>query len=89
MVKGVSKRVIVVDSPDPTLFEQAIFIIRDGAFSSRNQTQNDVVREAQRIAGMYMKNNVKRRRIRLPAPLYILIGSALTGIAWLIAGLIA
>ena len=31
MVKGVSRQVIVVPSPDPELFEQAIFILRDDA----------------------------------------------------------
>ena len=30
MVKGVSRQVIVVHSPDPKLFEQAIFILKDG-----------------------------------------------------------
>ena len=28
MVKGISKQVIVVHSPDPKLFEQAIFILK-------------------------------------------------------------
>ena len=31
MVKGVSRQVIVVKSPDPKLFEQAIFILRTDA----------------------------------------------------------
>ena len=31
MVKGLSRRVIVVDSPDPHIFEQAIFIVRNDA----------------------------------------------------------
>ena len=31
MVKGISKQVIVVQSPDPQLFEQAIFILREDA----------------------------------------------------------
>ena len=31
MVKGISRQVIVVHSPDPKLFEQAIFILKDGA----------------------------------------------------------
>ena len=37
MVKGVSRRVIVVDSPDPRIFEQAIFILPTdgGGVSSR------------------------------------------------------
>lgn len=29
--KGLSRRVIVVDSPDPHIFEQAIFIVRNDA----------------------------------------------------------
>ena len=31
MVKGTSRRVIVVRSPDPRLFEQAIFLMREDA----------------------------------------------------------
>ena len=31
MVKGISRQVIVVKSPDPSLFEQAIFILKDSA----------------------------------------------------------
>ena len=31
MVKGISRQVIVVHSPDPKLFEQAIFILKDNA----------------------------------------------------------
>ena len=31
MVKGVSRQVIVVRQPDTKLFEQAIFLLRDGA----------------------------------------------------------
>ena len=29
VVKGVAKRVIVVKSPDPKVFEEAIFIVRE------------------------------------------------------------
>ena len=29
MIKGVSRRVVVVKSPDPRIFEQAIFIVRE------------------------------------------------------------
>ena len=34
MTKGTSRRVIVVDSPDTGLFEQAIFILKDEALRS-------------------------------------------------------
>lgn len=50
MVKGTSRRVIVVDSPDPKLFEQAIFIVRNDAFSQEGVTSQQVLGEACRIA---------------------------------------
>ena len=31
MVKGISRQVIMVPSPDPKLFDQAIFILKDSA----------------------------------------------------------
>ena len=31
MVKGISRQVIVVHAPDPKLFEQAIFILKENA----------------------------------------------------------
>ena len=31
MVKGISRQVILVHSPDPKLFEEAIFILKDEA----------------------------------------------------------
>ena len=33
MVKGLTRRVVIVDTPDPNLFEQAIFIVRNEAFA--------------------------------------------------------
>ena len=44
MVKGVSRRVIVVDSPDPRIFEQAIFILpTDGGGVSSRQLVDQAV----------------------------------------------
>ena len=44
MVKGVTRQVVVVRSPDPELFEQAIFIVRgDGAHTI---TEEEVLRQA-------------------------------------------
>lgn len=37
MVKGTSRQVIVVHSPDPKLFEQAIFILREDAKDVTNE----------------------------------------------------
>jgi hypothetical protein len=83
MIKGVSRRVIIVNSPDPQLFEKAIFILRDGALQRRNATQEDILREAQKIANCYVKSNIARKKFRVPAPAYAAAGAAATGIAWL------
>ena len=50
MVKGTSRRVIVVDSPDPKLFEQAIFIVKNDAYSQEGVTSQQILGEACRIA---------------------------------------
>ena len=64
MVKGVSRRVIVVDSPDPRIFEQAIFILpTDGGGVSSRQ----LVDQAVRIARNYARcQGGSRRRFRWP-----------------------
>ena len=53
MVKGTSRRVIVVESPDPNLFEQAIFIVKNDVFTREGVTQQQVLGEACRIATKY------------------------------------
>ena len=62
MVKGTTKQVIVVKSPDPTLFEKAIFILRNDAGMGKGITREDVLRQAERIAGEYVKKNVSKRK---------------------------
>ena len=57
MVKGVTRRVIVVKSPDRRLFEQAIFIVREEAFAAQGVTARQVLEEAQRVADGYIRRN--------------------------------
>ena len=53
MVRGTSRRVIVVESPDTNLFEQAIFIVRNDALSKDGVTAQQLVDEACRVARSY------------------------------------
>ena len=46
MVKGISRQVILVHSPDTQLFEQAIFILKE---NSDGITDDMLLREAKRI----------------------------------------
>ena len=83
MVKGVSRRVIVVDSPDPRIFEQAIFILpTDGGGVSSRQ----LVDQAVRIARNYARCQ-GGRRFRWPAWLWAVCGAAACGLAWLLISL--
>ena len=50
MVKGISRQVVVVRAPDTKLFEQAIFLIRDGALPRQGVTEEDLLREANAAA---------------------------------------
>ena len=45
MVKGISRQVIVVHSPEPKLFEQAIFILKEDA-PEHGITDEALLREA-------------------------------------------
>ena len=86
MVKGLSRRVIVVDSPDPHIFEQAIFIVRnDAAVGSGGVTSQQVVDQAIRIAKDYAP---PRRRLRMSPWLAALLGGAAIGAVWLLAMLL-
>ena len=90
MVKGLSRRVIVVDSPDPHIFEQAIFIIRNDALTKEGVTPQQVLGEACRIAKDYARTHgaPPRRRLRMSPWLAALLGGAAIGAVWLLAMLL-
>ena len=78
VVKGISKRVIVVKSPDPKIFEQAIFIIREDFAGQPGVSEKDVLREARAAANSYLgggKRTTGKLFARLRAPLYAAAGA--------------
>lgn len=77
MVKGISRQVILVHSPEPELFEQAIFILKDNAAGI---TDEMLLKEAKRII-----NTPKRRKHN--GPLWACGGAVATGLIWLITTL--
>ena len=85
MVKGVSRRVIVVDSPDPRMFTQAIFILNgDGGGVSQQQ----LVDQAVRIAKNYAHTHSVPPKHKIGAPLWAAFGGAVIGIVWLLVALL-
>jgi hypothetical protein len=86
MVKGLSRRVVVVKFPDAKVFEQAIFIIREDA-PTHGISAGDVLREAVQVADNYVSPRRKTNDLFAPymAALWAAGGAAATGLAWLIA----
>ena len=82
MVKGVSRQVIVVHAPDPKLFDQAIFILKDDALNAEGVTDEVLLREAKKlIAGP----SSKRKRFWFAGPLWGLAGAAFSSIVWILS----
>ena len=89
MVKGISRRVVVVDAPEHRFFEQAIFIVRNDA-AGEGITSRELVEEARRVAHNYASSGTSRfsSRWRTLNPIvYTLIGAGTIGLAWLIVAL--
>lgn len=83
MVQGVSRQVIVVRSPDPRLFEQAIFIVKEDAFR-KGVSADAVVQEARRVADGYVRRNARLTPAKrpLPALLWAALGALLASAGW-------
>ena len=79
-VKGISRQVILVESPDPKLFDQAIFILKDG---NQGVTQEQLLKEATRLIGYPQMK--KHSRYRLQEFLLLGIGASFTGLVWLLS----
>ena len=87
MVKGISRRVIVVHPDNNRMFEQAIFIVRDG-----EQRRQDILKEACAVAEHYLRTNVRRAPRRRYTLGHLLCaggaGSGLVIAIWLLSELL-
>jgi len=82
VVKGTTKRVIVVKSPNPAVFEQAIFIVKEGYVPNDG---DDVLKQAERVADEYIRgalDGTRKLMNKITPALFAAGGAALTGIAW-------
>lgn len=91
MVKGLSRQVIIVDSPDPELFEQAIFIVRKDVADKKCVTQECLLGEARRIVQGYcrMRRTSRARWSTGKAWLWSIIGIGGMLLGWGIRTLFA
>ena len=85
MVKGISRQVIVVNAPEPKLFEQAIFILKDDM--GEGITDEALLKEAQQAIQGTEKGS-RKRNIWLYGAFWAAAGALATGVAWLVTVLI-
>lgn len=83
MVKGISRQVIVVDAPEPKLFEQAIFILKEDAVGQEGITDEALMKEAKQLLRSH--NRAGKKPNVLPGPVWACGGAAVTGLMWLLS----
>lgn len=81
MVKGISRQVILVHSPDRKLFEEAIFILREDAVGE-GISDEALLREAERAVQEHSPR--PRGTLYLYGAFWACIGAAATGLVWLL-----
>ena len=80
-----------MDSPDPQIFEQAIFIVRNDAFGKAGVTPEQIVSEPCRVARGYTAAHGGHRRRSwrdLPAGCYSALGAGAIGLVWVVGALL-
>jgi len=85
MVKGISRQVIVVEAPEPKLFEQAIFILKENM--GEGITDEALLKEA-RQAMRGKEDSGRKRHVYLYGAFWAAAGSLATGLVWLATVLI-
>lgn len=78
MVKGISRQVIVLNTPEPKLFEQAIFILKD---DMEGVTDEVLLKEAQQILHSREKSG-RKRHIWLYGVFWAAAGALATAAVW-------
>lgn len=81
MVKGISRQVIVLQSPETKMFEQAIFILKDGTPAV---TDEQLIKEANRLVSSAAPHSGGR----ITGPVWACGGAVLTGLIWLLSVLV-
>ena len=80
MVKGISRQVIVVHSPDQKLFEQAIFILNDEAVA-KGVTDEMLLKSADKLLRGSGKG--KKPSFAMYGSVWACAGALVTGLVWL------
>jgi hypothetical protein len=84
LVKGVTRRVIVVKPPDKRLFEEAVFFLKEGC--GDGFSGDDIIAQAHAVADSFVYENRRgHRRTRLRAALWAVAGALAASGIWALA----
>ena len=62
MLKGIQKRAIIVKTPDPEVFEEAIFIVSEHYLLQAEGSEKKIMRHAEELASAYMREQMLAKR---------------------------
>lgn len=82
MVKGISRQVIVVHSPDQKLFDQAIFILNDDAVGREGVTDEMLLKAADKL--LRSSDSKVGPKLYSYGAFWASAGALATGIIWLV-----
>lgn len=82
MVKGISRQVIVMHAPNPGLFEEAIFILKEDAVRD-GITDDQLLKEANQVIHLCGKGE-RKKHFYLYGAVWACGGALLTGIVWVV-----
>ena len=85
MVKGISRQVIVVHSPEQKLFDQAIFILNDDAVGREGVTDEMLLKAADKLLH---SSGGKKPKLFSYGAFWASAGALTTGIIWLLTSLL-
>jgi hypothetical protein len=85
VIKGTARRVIVVKNPEPAIFEEAIFIVREDALAQRGVSAAKLMEEARQVAAGYTRRGgfLKKLFRRGYGLLFAFCGAGAAGAVWL------
>lgn len=73
----------MVRSPDTKLFEQAVFFLKEDALEKHGVGEQELLEQARRLAGEYVKKEPRRKR-RLPPLFWLGAGAFSVALPWVL-----
>ena len=89
MVKGISKRTILVKAPPNTMFEEAIFILKEEPFGNSGVDADEILKQACDVATRCASRAGGRVSKKvISAASLVALGASCMGFIWILSAII-